>query len=186
MSPEEILFETEEKMEKAVDFLKSEYRGIRTGRASTALVEHLKIDYYGTSTPLKQAANLSTPEGNLIVIKPFDTSIIKEIEKTILASSLGLNPQSDGRIIRLSIPPLSGERRKQLAQQVKQMAEQARVNVRNARRDANKDFDTAEKDKAISEDDRDHGKEQIDEMTKKYTAKVDEILEAKTAEIMEV
>jgi len=186
MSPDEILFETEEKMEKAVEFLKNEYRGIRTGRASTALVEHLKIDYYGSSTPLKQAANLSTPEGNLIVIKPFDTSIIKEIEKAIIASPLGLNPQSDGRIIRLAIPPLSGERRKQLAQQVKQMAEQARVNTRNARRDANKEFDTAEKDKTISEDERDKGKEQIDELTKKYTAKVDEILEAKTAEIMEV
>jgi ribosome recycling factor len=186
MTGEEISFEAEEKMEKAVDFLRNEYRTLRTGRASTALVEHIRVEYYGTPTPLKQLANLSAPEANLIVIKPFDASSIKDIDKAIQTSSLGITPVSDGRVVRLVVPPLSGERRQQLAQQVKQMAEQARVNIRNARRDANKQFDQAEKDKEITEDERDEGKEDMDEMTKKYIAQADELLKAKTDEIMQV
>ncbi len=186
MSAEEIALDAEMKMEKAVDFLRSEYRTIRTGRASTALVENLKVEYYGAPTPLKQLANLSTPEANLIVIKPFDTSCIKDIEKAVQASSVGITPQSDGRIIRLNVPALSGERRQQLATQVRQMAEQARVAVRNLRRDANKAFDQAEKDKTLTEDDRDEGKKEMDELTKKYTGKIDELLKSKEEEIMEV
>jgi ribosome recycling factor len=186
MTSEEILFEAEEKMEKAVDYLRGEFRTMRTGRASTALVENIRVDYYGSPTPLKQLASLSAPEPNLIVIKPFDASIIKEIDRAIVASPLGITPNSDGRVVRLAVPPLSGERRGQLANQAKQLAEQARVNIRNARRDANKQFDQAEKDKALTEDDRDQGKTQMDELTKKYTAKVDEVLKAKTDEIMEV
>jgi ribosome recycling factor len=186
MSTEEIAFEAEEKMEKAVEFLRTEFRGLRTGRASTALVENLKVEYYGASTPLKQLANISAPEANLIVIKPFDTSCIKDIDKAILASPLGITPNSDNRIVRLVVPPLSGERRQQLAQQIKQMAEQARVSVRNARRDANKQLDQEQKDKVLTEDDRDDGKKEMDELTKKYVAQIDEILQAKTDEVMEV
>ena len=186
MTSEEILFETEEKMEKSVDFLRQEYRTIRTGRASTALVEHVRVEYYGAPTPLKQIANLSTPEANLIVIKPFDASSLKDIEKALIAANIGITPMSDARLIRLVVPPLSGERRQQLANQVKQMAEQARVNIRNARRDGNKAFDQAEKDKEITEDERDGGKEEMDELTKKYTEKVDEVLKAKTEEIMAI
>ena len=149
-----IAFEAEEKMEKAVTFLRNEFRTIRTGRASPALVDTIRVDYYGASTSLKELANLSAPEANLIVIKPFDPSSIKEIEKALISSSLGITPSSDGRIIRLVVPPLSGERRHQLAQQIKQMAEQARVNIRNARRDANKKLDQAQKDKILTEDER--------------------------------
>ena len=186
MTPDKITFEAEEEMEKTIDFLKSEYRSVRTGRASTALVEHIKVDYYGSQTPLNQLANISTPEATMIVIKPFDISAAKDIEKAILASSLGITPNNDGKILRLNIPPLSGERRQQLAQTIKQMGEQARVSIRNARRDANKHFDHAQKDKKITEDDRDEGKKEMDELTKKYVGKVDELIKAKTEEIMEV
>lgn len=186
MTFDEIQLEAEEKMEKALDYIRQEFRMIRTGRASTALVENIRAEYYGSQTPLKQLANISAPEANLIVIKPFDTSVIKDIEKAIMSSQLGITPNNDGRIIRIVVPPLSGERRQQLAQQIKQMAEQARVSIRNARRDANKQLDTAEKEKEITEDDRDAGKEEIDKLTKDYTEKVDDILQAKTQEIMEV
>ncbi len=183
---DDIMLESEDRMDKALDHLKSELRMVRTGRASTALVENLRADYYGTSTPLKQLANLSTPEPALIVIKPFDTSAIKDIEKAIIASSIGLNPNSDGRLIRLNVPPLSGERRQQLANQIKQMAEAARVSVRNVRRDANKQIDQIQKDKVITEDQRDNAKKDIDETTKKYIDQIDEALKNKTEEIMEV
>ena len=186
MDPEEIAFDAEEKMEKATEFLRQEYRTIRTGRASTALLENLRVDYYGSSSALKQIANLSAPEANLLVIRPFDVSSIKQIEKAIISSPLGITPNSDGRIIRLTIPPLSGERRRQLAQQVKQMAEQARVGVRGIRREANKLFDQEEKNKTISEDDRDAGKKEMDELAKKYVAQIDELLDAKSREIMEI
>lgn len=186
MNSEEITFEAEEKMEGAVTYLGNEFRTIRTGRASTALVENIKVDYYGSSTPLKQIANLSTPEATLIVIRPFDQSAVKEIEKAIKNSPLGVQPNSDGRIIRLAMPPLSSERRQQLVQQIKQMAEQARVSIRNARRDANKHFEQAEKEKTMSEDQRDEGKKEMDELTKKYIAKIDDLLKAKSDEIMEI
>jgi len=186
MSSEEIYLEAEDKMEKAVEFLRHEYRTIRTGRASTALVDNLRVEYYGSPTPLKQLANLSVPEANLIVIKPFDTNCIKDIEKAILSSAVGITPNSDGRVIRLAVPPLSGERRQQLVQQVKQMCEQARVSLRNIRREANKHFDQAQKDKVLTEDDRDDGKKEVDELTKKYTGQLDELLKVKSEEITEV
>ena len=186
ISYEEIVMESEEKMSKAVDHLKHEFKGLRTGRASTSLVEHLTAEYYGAPTPLSQLANLSAPEANLIVIKPFDTSCIKDIEKAIIAANLGLNPQNDGRIVRLAIPPLSGERRQQLGTQVKQLGEQTKVNVRNIRRDGNKALEQAEKAKSMTEDSRDTGKEEMDKITKSYTDKVDELVKTKTAEIMEV
>jgi len=186
MDIDEIAFEAEEKMEKAVTFLRNEFRTIRTGRASPALVDSIRVDYYGASTSLKDLANLSAPEANLIVIKPFDPGCIKEIEKAILASSLGITPNCDGRIIRLVVPPLSGERRQQLAQQIKQIAEHARVSIRNARRDANKKLDQAQKDKTLTEDERDKGKKDIDDLTKKYIDQTDKALRSKTDEVMEV
>ena len=186
MDIDEIILEAEEKMEKAVEFLRAEYRTVRTGRASTALVETVKVDYYGSSTPLKQLANLSAPEPSLIVIKPFDAASIKSIEKALLTSSLGITPNSDGRVIRLAVPPLSGERRQQIAQQVKQMAEQSRISVRNSRRDANKQCDQQVKEKTTTEDQRDDAKKQIDELTKQFIEKIDERLKLKTEEIMEI
>ncbi len=183
MRLDEIAFQAEGKMEKAVSFLSGEFRGIRTGRATTGLVEHLKVDYYGSSTPLQQLASLATPEANLIVIKPFDPSSIKDIERAILGSELGITPQSDKRVIRLSVPPLSGERRKQLANQVKQMAEQARVSIRNIRREANKHIDQEQKDKNASEDEATKGKDEIQELTKKCEDRVGELLKGKLSEI---
>ena len=186
MSVEEAVLAAEEKMEKAAAFLKNEYRTMRTGRATPALVDTIKVDYYGSATSLKDMASIAAPEANLIVIKPFDMNSIKNIEKALLASGLGITPNSDGRIIRLVVPALSGERRRQLAQQVKQMAEQARVSVRNSRRDANKALDQEQKDKVLTEDERDDGKKEIDELTQKYIGQIDEVLKAKTDEIMEV
>ena len=186
MSLEEIALEAEESMEKAVNHLRQEFRGIRTGRASPALLDTIKVNYYGSPTGIKEMATVAAPEANLIVVKPFDVSVIKEIEKVIQASPLGITPNSDGRVIRLQVPPLSGERRQQLANQVKQMAEQARVSIRNARRDANKQLDQEEKDNILTEDERDSGKKDMDELTKKCIAQVDDVLNAKTQEIMEV
>ena len=186
MTSEEILLDAEERMEKAFDFLVQEYRTIRTGRASTAIVENVRVEYYGSTTPLKQLANLSVPQANLIVIKPFDASIIKDIEKAIMASSVGITPSSDGRIIRMAGPPLSGERRQQLAQQIKQMSEHGRVSIRNIRRDANKHIDQSQKDKILTEDEREETKKEMDELTKQYISKVDKLLKIKTEEIMEV
>jgi len=186
MPMDEILFEAEESMSTGVDYLKSELKGLRTSRASTALVDHIKVDYFGTPTELRQMAQISTPEANLIVIKPFDATSIKEIDRAIKASDLGITPMSDGRVIRLTIPPLSGERRKQLAQKVRQSGEQTKLVIRNARRDANKQIDVEEKDGLLPEDDAKKGKEKVQDLTKDYEKKVDEILSAKVKEIDEV
>ena len=183
MPLDEIAFTAEEKMEKAVAFLVAEFRSLRTGRATTGLVEHVKVEYYGDSTPLQQLAALSAPEPNLIVIKPFDPSCIKDIERAIMTSELGITPQSDKRVVRLVVPPLSGERRKQLANQVKHMSEEARVSIRNIRRDANKHIDQEQKSKAATEDEAEKGKEEIQALTKKYEEKVGESLKTKLAEI---
>ena len=183
MPLDEIAFTAEEKMEKAAAYLASEFKGVRTGRATTGLVDHIKVEYYGSSTPLQQLATLSAPEANLIVIKPFDPTSIKDIERAILGSELGITPQSDKRVIRLVVPPLSGERRKQLANQVKQMTEEARISIRNIRRDANKHIDQEQKSKVLTEDEAEKGKEEIQGLTKKYEQKVGELLKAKLAEI---
>ena len=171
-------------MEKSVSFLKDDLRGIRTGRASSGLVENLSVDYYGSPTPLKQIATIATPEATIIVIKPFDPAGLKDIEKAIKNSNLSLSPIADGKIIRLNIPPLSGERRNQIVAQVKQMGEKTKVSVRNIRRDANKNLDDEQKAKTITEDDRDKGKKDIDNLTKKYTDEVDEVIKLKSDEIM--
>jgi ribosome recycling factor len=184
MAVKEVVSGSKEKMAKAVEYLHEELRGVRTGRASTGLVENIKVDYYGTATALKQMATLAAPEVDTIVIKPFDPSSLKEIEKAIKNSDLSLAPISDGKLIRLNIPPLTEERRKQLVHQARQIGEQAKVSVRNIRRDANKQLEKEEKDKVITEDDLRAGKEQVDDITKRYADEVDELIKAKSDEIM--
>ncbi|MBL9086441.1 MAG: ribosome recycling factor [Planctomycetia bacterium] len=185
MGVDDILLETEEKMEGAVAHLAGELRGMRTGRASPALVDNLRVDYYGAMTPLSQMAQIGCPEPRLIVIKPFDASAIPNIDKAIQTSNLGLNPQNDGKVIRLILPPLSEERRKQLVKVVKEQGETANVAIRNVRRDGNKAADTAFNDRAITEDQLDEVKEQIQTLTKTYEGKVKELVDKKSAELME-
>ena len=183
---DEILLGVEEKMETAVDYLRKEFRGIRTGRASAGLVEHIKVDYYGSPTDVRQLAQISIPEATLIVIKPFDPGSLKEIERGIQASGLGITPASDGKVVRLTVPPLSMERRQQLAAQLKKMSEASRVVIRNARRDGNKEVERQEKEGGLTEDEATKAKDDIQELTKQYEGKVDDILAAKTKEVQEL
>ncbi len=180
MTADETLMDAEERMEKAVSVLAHNLSGIRTGRATPGLVDSIKVEVYGSMTPLKQLASIGTPEPQQIVIRPYDAGTIKEIEKAIVAGDLGLNPQNDGRIIRLNVPPLSTEVRKKMVSRIKELAEEARISIRNIRRDANKAADVAEKAKELSEDDRDKLKEDVQELTKKFEAAVGEM--AKTRE----
>lgn len=184
MSAKEVVAEHKSNMEKAVEYLHNEMKSVRTGRASSGIVENLRVDYYGSQTPLKQLANVGVPEPSMIVIKPFDPSCLKDIEKAIKSSDLSLAPIADGKVIRLNIPPLSEERRRQIAGQVKQMGEKAKVSIRNIRRDGNKHLEDEEKAKVISEDERDKGKKDIDEVTKRSIDKVDKASKVKAEEIM--
>jgi ribosome recycling factor len=179
-----IVGETEIKMKKAIEVLHDELKAVRSGSASTGLVENIRADFYGTPTPLKQMATLAAPQPDLIVIKPFDPSTIKEIEKAIKSSDLSIAPIIDGKVIRLNIPSLSGERRQQLVQQTKKNGEQTKISIRNIRRDAVKILEKGEKESLFTEDDLKKGKEQIDELTKKYTEEVDKIIKHKSDEIM--
>ncbi|MBL8795425.1 MAG: ribosome recycling factor [Planctomycetia bacterium] len=185
MTHEEILFDAEERMEKAVSVFRDELRGLRTGRATPALVDHLRVEYYGSPTPLKQLAQISTPDPQQIIIKPFDAGSLKEIEKAIRSSDLGMSPNSDGKIIRLNVPAMSGDQRKKMAAHIKKSAEEAKVAIRNIRRDANKHFEQAEKDKEMTEDERDKGKEDVQTLTKSFEDKAQELADKKTKEIME-
>lgn len=185
MAIEDHLLETEEKMEKAAEHLRNEFRTVRTGRASAGLVEHIKVDYYGAPTELRQLATLSVPEPLLIVIKPYDASSIGDIAKAIQTSDLGITPNSDGKLIRLAVPPLSEERRKQLVHQIKDMAEQTRVALRNMRRECIKAIDTEKKAKQISEDDAKGGHTEATDLVHKYEKQVDEAMEAKSKEILD-
>jgi ribosome recycling factor len=185
MSVDEILLDAEERMEKALAHLKNNLAGIRTGRAAPGLLDSVKVTVYGSQTPLKQLASVGAPEPQQLVIRPFDPSVIKDIEKAIVASELGLNPQNDGRIIRINIPPLSTDTRKKLVGRIKELAEEARISIRNVRRDANKAIETAEKEKTISEDDRDKSKEEVQELTKKYEESVGELAKNREADVME-
>jgi len=185
MAADDILLDVEERMEKAMSVLKHALTGIRTGRANPGLVDSLRVEVYGSQTPIKQLASIGAPEPQQIVIRPFDPTTIKDIEKCIIASGLGLNPQSDGRVIRLNIPPLSGETRKKLVSRIKELTEEAKVAVRNVRRDGNKAADQAEKDKELSEDDRDKLKEDIQELTKAYEDKATALARSKEAEVTE-
>lgn len=185
MDKDEILLDAEERMEKAVQVLHGQMQGLRTGRATTGLVDSIRVDVYGSPTPLKQCANLSVPEAQQILIRPFDASVVSNIAKAIQASDLGLSPNVEGRVIRLNIPPLSTERRRQLVSRVKELAEEARVSIRNIRRDANKHADQAQKDKVMSEDERDDTKDEIQNQTKTYEGKVNELASAKEKEVMD-
>ncbi len=184
MSIEEVTMDAEERMEKAVAKLKGDLTGIRTGRATPGLVDSLKIDAYGSPTPLKQIASVSAPEPQQLVIRPFDPSTIKDIEKGIIASDLGLAPQNDGKVIRLNIPALSGDVRKKMVARTKELAEEAKVALRNIRRDANKAIEQAEKEKEIGEDEREGLKEEIQDLLKKREGEIDAAARAKEAEVM--
>lgn len=180
------IIETHKKsMDKALEHLQAELRQVRTGRASTGIIENLRVEYYGSPTPLNQLATLAVPDASMIVIKPFDPGCLKDIERAIKTSDLSLAPIVDGKMIRLNIPPLSEERRTQIVGQVKQMGEQTKVALRNIRRDANRELDEMEKDKQISEDDREKGKKDIDNLTKDCVSRVDAMVKAKGKEILE-
>jgi ribosome recycling factor len=183
---DDILLDTEEKMEKAVEHLAHVFRGIRTGRASPGLVEGIRVDYYGTPTPLPHMASVSVPEPRLIMIKPFDPAAVQECVKAIQKSELGITPQTDGKIIRLAIPPLSEDRRRQLSNMVKEKAEECRISIRNVRRDANKQAKAALEAAQLGEDDLTKLEEAIQELTKQYEGKVDDGLAKKQKEILEV
>ncbi len=183
MDYDTILLDTEERMDKALEVLKDKYRGMRTGRANPGLVDSLRVDYYGSPTPLKQIANISAPEADQLLIKAFDPSALGEIEKSILKSDLGINPQNDGKILRLILPPLSQERRQQLATFAKETSEETRVAMRNIRRDSNRSSDLLQKDKEISEDEHKDLKEEIQKLLKTHETKVDELLKEKTEEL---
>ncbi len=184
MPTKQIISSHEKSMKSSIEHLQHELKGIRTGRASTGLIDHVRVDYYGSPTPINQLATVSTPDAASIVIKPFDPSCLKDVVKALTVSDLNLPVNPDGKVIRLSIPPLSEERRKQIVVQVKNCGEHTKVSLRNVRRDANKLLDEEQKSKLISEDDRDKGKREIDDLTKKYVGQVDGAIKAKSVEIM--
>jgi ribosome recycling factor len=185
MSNDEILFDCEERMEKAVNVFRDELRGLRTGRATPALVDSIRVEAYGSPTPLKQLAQINTPDPQQILIRPFDPSILKEIEKAIRSSDLGMTPSNDGKMIRLQVPPMSGEQRQKMVTRIKKSGEEAKVACRNIRRDANKQFDASEKAKEMTEDQRDSGKEEVQDLLKKFEDKITEMADKKSKEIME-
>jgi len=186
MDRDKILHEVEEKMEKTISVLQGEFRGMRTGRASPGLVENIKVEYYGSPTPLKQIASIVAPEAQLLVVRPYDVAAVPEIMKAIQKSDIGINPASDGKVIRLSVPPLSEERRKQLAARAKEIAENAKTSLRNIRRDANKHVEQLKEDTIISEDDLHTLKDKIQEVLKKHEDKVDSMLKAKSQELLTI
>ncbi len=185
MSADETLIDAEERMEKAIAHLGDSLSGIRTGRATPGLVDSIKVEVYGSMQPLKQLASVGTPEPQQIVIRPYDAGTIKEIEKALVAGDLGLNPQNDGRIIRLNVPALSTEVRKKMVSRIKELAEESKVSIRNIRRDANKAIDAAEKAKEIGEDDCEKLKESVQELTKKFEAQAGDMAKAREAEVTE-
>ncbi len=185
MASKDVLHETEEKMRKTVQAVKRELAEVRTGRASSSLVEGILVEYYGTKVPIKQLATISTPEARLLTIHPWDASVINQIEKAILQSELGITPNNDGKLIRIGIPHLTDERREELDKIVKRAAEGGRVSLRTVRRDANETLKQLEKNKTITEDDRFKSQDQVQKLIDKYTNQIDEILEAKEKEIQE-
>jgi ribosome recycling factor len=182
----DILKATKERMMKAVDHLTSEFAKVRTGKASVGLLEGVKVDYYGTPTPLNQVGNLNTPDYHTITIQPWDKTVIPLIEKAILNANLGLNPSSDGTVIRIPIPPLNEERRKEIVKHVRKLTEEARVSVRNIRRDEIEKLKKIEKEEHVSEDDRKHAESEIQKLTDSYIKDIDAVLQKKEKEIMEV
>ena len=185
MDPDEILLDCEERMEKAADMYQGQLGGLRTGRATPGLVDSVRVEMYGSMMPLKQCATVSVPEPQQILIRPYDATQLSAIVKAIQSSDVGLAPNSDGRVVRLNVPPLSTERRKQIVGRVKELAEEARVSIRNVRRDANRHADQLLKDKALSQDDADRLKDQIQDLTKKFEGRVNSLAEAKESSVME-
>ncbi len=185
MTADEILLDVEERMEKAVHKLKSDLAGIRTGRANPGLIDSLRVEVYGSPCPIKQVASVGCPEPNQIVIRPYDPGTLKDIEKAVQAADLGLNPQNDGRLVRLIVPPLSAEVRRKMVARVHELCEEAKVALRNIRRDGNKMADKAEKDKVLSEDDRDDTKEEIQDLTKNYEGQANELAKLREKEVLE-
>jgi ribosome recycling factor len=175
-----------EKMDGQIEHLRHEFTGLRTGRATVALLDPIKVDYYGTPTPLKQLATLATPESRLITVQPFDRALMKDIEKAILASDLGLTPTNDGKVIRLPIPTLTEERRKDLVKVAKRLAEEVRVHIRNIRRDILDEIKKHQKDSKLTEDDAKKAHDEIQKLTDSYIVKVDDMLKKKEAEITEI
>ncbi|TSA08068.1 MAG: ribosome recycling factor [Planctomycetaceae bacterium] len=185
MAADDILLDAEERMEKAVEVFRHAMLGIRTGRANPGLVDSLRVDVYGSPTPIKALASVGAPEPNQIVVRPFDPSTIKDIEKALRASELGFNPQSDGRILRITIPSLSTDVRRKMTARIKELAEESRVSIRSVRRDANKAADVEKSAGSLTEDDCDTTKEEVQELTKKFETKVGDVAKAKEAEVME-
>lgn len=184
--PKQVIANTKEKMTKAIQAYSRELAGIRAGRASASLLDRISVDYYGAPTPVNQLAGISVPEARLLVIQPYDKSILGEIEKAILKSDLGLNPTSDGSIIRIAIPQLTEERRKELVKVVKKESEEAKVHVRNIRRDANDDLKKLEKNGEITEDDLRGYSDDIQKLTDEHISKIDQLTKDKEKEILEV
>ena len=182
----DILKKAGERMTKAVEHLSIEFNKVRIGKASTGLLEGIKVDYYGTPTPLAQVASINTPDSHTIAVQPWDKSMIPVIEKTILNANLGLNPSSDGNLVRVPIPPLNEERRKELVKMIKKLSEDARIAVRNVRRDEIEHLKKSEKDDHISEDERKHAEKEIQTLTDKHIKDVDALLAKKEKEIMEI
>lgn len=185
MSSDDILLEAEEHMEKSITHLKTSLAGIRTGRANPGLVDTLRVEVYGSATPIKQLASVGAPEPTQIVVRPYDPGTIKDIEKAIVASGLGFNPQNDGKLIRINVPPLSTEVRKKMVARIKELTEEAKVSIRNVRRDANKAADQGEKDKELSEDECKKVKEEIQDLTKRYENQAADMAKTREGEVME-
>lgn len=183
---EEVMESLKSDMEKVISQLRKEYDRVRTGRASAALLEGIRVDYYGSSMPINQVANISIPEPRLITIQPWDKAVMGEIEKAIQRSELGLTPMNDGKVIRIAIPPLTEERRKELVKVVRKMAEECKVDLRNHRREANETLKELKKDKVITEDELFRYQEEVQKITDSYVERVDSLLQSKEKEILEI
>jgi len=173
-------------MDKSVESLRKEYQKVRTGRATTALLDDIKVTYYDVPTPLNQVASLSIPEARVMIIQPWEVKLIPVIEKAILNANIGLTPTNDGKVIRLSMPPLTEERRKEIVKMLRKMAEDAKIAMRNIRRDGNDELKKLEKDKKISEDDLKRAEKEVQDVTNSFVSKIDEVLALKEKEVMEV
>ena len=182
----ELLKNTEEKMNKTVGVLERDYKSIRAGRANASVLDRVTVDYYGCPTPIQQMAAVSVPEPRILMIQPWDASTLKEIEQAILTSDIGINPQNDGRVIRLSFPPLTEERRKEIVKDVRKTAEESKVAVRNTRRDAIEKLKALKKNNTVTEDDVADGEKKIQNLTDKYCKEIDELAALKEKEIMEI
>ena len=185
MTGPQILKDTEDRMEKALDVFRNDLKGLRTGRASPQILDSLRVDNYGTMSPVRDVASVTCPDAATIVIKPYAADSLKEIEKAIRASDLGLAPNNDGKVIRLTMPAMSGDQRKKIVAQLKKSAENAKVACRNIRRDGNKHFEDAEKAKTMTEDERDKGKAKVQDLLKSYEGKIDDLASKKEKEVME-